>query len=981
MSKRIITHNNFSKGVLSPRLHSRSETKEYPAGMDTCNNATSLPHGPVRRRNGFQFKAETKDSSVDARFIEYQLSKDVAFIIEMGNLYMRFYNSSGQVLESDVTISGATAANPVVVTATSHGYSNGDYVYITGVVGMTELNSSTVPYKVANKNDDDFEITDVDDTNIDGSAFTAYSSGGVANKIFEIVSPYTTAQLDGVQYSQSDTTMFLVHADVSPRTLVRTTDTDWTTEELVFLPPPTFQSGFEPDATLTPSATTGTSINFTAGSAVFLPGDVGRQINNNSTGEVGRASIIAFTSTTVVICDIIEDFTNTDAIASGDWKMDLSPIVDLEFDASAAGAIVNIRSEYSAGSLGTRLSITAVTKADPGVVTTASSHGLANGESVQIQDIIGMTQINDKIFTVDNVTATTFELKGENTTAYTTYGSGGIVRQKLDDLALGAFRSDDVGSYILANGGVLQIITVAASDDVDAEIIKSMNDKATTGNWSLETPTWTAARGYPNAVGIHQQRLWLGKAQNLKGSEIGILEGFGAGPDDEDSVDVDIESNEANQISWIRAGRDLVVGTTGEELTLESGSSSAINPTNVRSTPRTRQGSTNQQVSKIGDEIIFVDSPGNDLISFRYDFNIDGYRDTNLMFLAEHLPKAGSGIKETSYAKSPDTLLYSVLNNGTMLVSVYDRSLKVIGTTVYTTYGDFKRVKVLSTPTVDQVWVIVERVINGSTKKFVELYVDGDGTNDVDGFSDSYLTLSNPLVITDVTVANPAVVTSASHGLSDGDTVTIKDLVNPELNDLDSTKTNMTGLNNGIYTVANKTASTFELTATDTSGFNAYGSGGNAFERVTSITGLDHLEGQTVQVKGDGAAQTDQTVTSGAITITAAGEVVVGLKYLTTIKTLDKEYDVGMGSMLGQRTAWVRPLIRVNGSVPPTVNGAFLPARNTDDELGNKVPLFTGYFEYGALDSDDTTQLTITLDSPFPLEITGVTGTVNGNVV
>ena len=72
------------------------------------------------------------------------------------------------------TISGATAANPVVITATAHGFENGYKVTIAGVVGMVELNTPT-EYVVANKAADTFELT-----GIDGSAFTAYTSGGIA---------------------------------------------------------------------------------------------------------------------------------------------------------------------------------------------------------------------------------------------------------------------------------------------------------------------------------------------------------------------------------------------------------------------------------------------------------------------------------------------------------------------------------------------------------------------------------------------------------------------------------------------------------------------------------------------------------------------------------------------------------------------------------------------------------------------------------
>lgn len=73
------------------------------------------------------------------------------------------------------TITGVTQANPGVVTSASHGFTNGDVVYIDGVVGMTELNGNT--YTVANADTNTFELSGVDTT-----GYTAYTSGGTATK-------------------------------------------------------------------------------------------------------------------------------------------------------------------------------------------------------------------------------------------------------------------------------------------------------------------------------------------------------------------------------------------------------------------------------------------------------------------------------------------------------------------------------------------------------------------------------------------------------------------------------------------------------------------------------------------------------------------------------------------------------------------------------------------------------------------------------
>jgi len=68
--------------------------------------------------------------------------------------------------------------------------------------------------------------------------------------------------------------------------------------------------------------------------------------------------------------------------------------------------------------------ITGATKANPCVIT-AVAHGLADGDRVLIASVGGMTQINDRYYSINVLTTNTFELLGENSTSYTTYTSGG----------------------------------------------------------------------------------------------------------------------------------------------------------------------------------------------------------------------------------------------------------------------------------------------------------------------------------------------------------------------------------------------------------------------------------------------------------------------------------------------------------------------------------------------------------------------------
>ena len=82
--------------------------------------------------------------------------------------------------DQKATISGATAADPVVITSTAHGLSDSDLVSISGVVGMTEINAQTYYAKVTGYSTTTFALYSDSGltTTVDGSGYTAYSSGG-----------------------------------------------------------------------------------------------------------------------------------------------------------------------------------------------------------------------------------------------------------------------------------------------------------------------------------------------------------------------------------------------------------------------------------------------------------------------------------------------------------------------------------------------------------------------------------------------------------------------------------------------------------------------------------------------------------------------------------------------------------------------------------------------------------------------------------
>jgi hypothetical protein len=158
---------------------------------------------------------------------------------------------------------------------------------------------------------------------IDNISVAAVSTGP-----YEISTPYTLDDLAEIQggqgYRESVDVLFICCSSVRPKELVYAGDTDWILRDSAFDPMPSYEADTDISggtATLTPAATTGLDIVFTASQAKFLNGDVGRVIKFG----LSRAIIITFTSTTVVRADIIVDFPSTSAIPAGSWLLEGSP--------------------------------------------------------------------------------------------------------------------------------------------------------------------------------------------------------------------------------------------------------------------------------------------------------------------------------------------------------------------------------------------------------------------------------------------------------------------------------------------------------------------------------------------------------------------------------------------------------------------------------------------------------------------------------
>jgi hypothetical protein len=289
-------------------MEGRTDFQKYFSGCKTLENFIVQPHGSVTRRPGTTFAAEVKTSSLKTRLIPFEFSTEQSYALEFGNNYIRFYKDNGAVLEANKTITGITQANPGVVTSASHGFANGDTVVISGVVGMTQVNGKR--FTVASVATNTFQLQDIDGNNVNTTSYTAYTSGGIANRVYTLTTTYLTADLFNIKYAQSADVMYLCHPDYSVKKLSRTGHTSWTITEVDFTDGPYLDDNITTTTFGMSSHTVGTGRTLTASAITGINNNTGFQstdVGRLFTFRDGYGEITAITSTTVVTATVLKD--------------------------------------------------------------------------------------------------------------------------------------------------------------------------------------------------------------------------------------------------------------------------------------------------------------------------------------------------------------------------------------------------------------------------------------------------------------------------------------------------------------------------------------------------------------------------------------------------------------------------------------------------------------------------------------------------
>ena len=691
---------------------------------------------------------------------------------------------------------------------------------------------------------------------------------------YEISSPYTTAQLFDLKFAQSADVMYICNENHPVKKLSRTGHTSWSLTDVDFTDGPYLDSNTT-STTMTPSGTTG-SITITASSSTFVSTDVNRFINFSN----GYAKITAFTSATVVSATVEEDFDNTTAVTN--WKLGAFSTTTgfprcvsfFEQRLVFAGTSTQPQTMFFSKS-GDYENMASGTNDDDAMIYTIASNQVNAIQALKAtRTLIVMTTGGEYAVSSgaaqDAITPTNINIRKQSN-----YGSSGV-----DALSIG-------NATIFLQRARRKIRELAYNFDTDGYTAPDLTILADHISESGLTDMSYQQEPYSVVWAVRADGQMAGLTYNRLEKVVAWHRHIFGGKSDTGKTikqqKITFTSNATN------------VSTTNNTITLTGHGLATGDPVYYYAASNKIGGLNNSKVYYViavdantiklaissskataGTAISLTSAPGSDTTQFIYQgVNINN----NILFVSSHGFKSGnhifyknSGTAISGLSENTKYFVEKIDDNQIQLYSDEARETIVNLTSAHSSEQIDKvltHAKVESVACIDgdgeedQVWVIVQRYINGSTKRYVEYFTPFEFNEDLTAF----------------------------HFLDSGLTY----------------------------------------------------SGGE----TSTLSGLTHLEGEVVDIIGEGSVQNSKTVSSGSVSLdTAIEEAQVGLLYSSDLQTM--RLDEGYTETTQTKTVRVFDLsVRFQNTVgasvgPNSDNLTAIDFRDSGASMDLPVPLFTG---------------------------------------
>lgn len=597
-----------------------------------------------------------------------------------------------------------------------------------------------------------------------------------------------------------------------------------------------------------------------------------------------------------------------------------------------------------------------------------------------------------------NATTVTATLKGEVSIALdddpfkTAQGSGVVeVTMAQHGFATGASitlsGSEDVfdtdgGGIAAANLNGTHSITV--TDDNHFTFTAGASDTATesvdgggvnvklaghppTKNWDEQVIS--SVNGFPQTVTFHEQRLYFGGVtalpDGIQGSKIGAFYNFDVGEAaDDDSIQIQIGSDQINEIRHLISGKNIQILTSTGEFYLKPPVSQPVTPTDIRIIQQSKFGCQLKCKPKQFDgATIFIQNNGKTVREYLYTETAEEYTAHSISLLSNHLIK--NPIDSAILASMNDRTeqFYFLVNtDGTISVFLSQRAEKIAGWLQWNTDGLYESITCTNTG----IYTAVNRTINGSTVYALEQFADHSFDLPTDytetkTLSGSYQPHGSPAVKTTFSSTTTFIGDGFTNAPSVGETFQFAG--SGTIYTINSV--NATG-GSGEYTIVLDAVASQSASATMVFLTSKVFTGltNHALKTVHATSGS--TEDGVINYYGSGTVNA-----SGILNIPmATGAADFGLDFTVEVTTLPIDSTIEGGQLTGLPRKIGKSILELSSTYNVQVNSNDVVITQTSS---TGLTGFTGKKEVYVLGYSLEPNLIITQSTPLPMRILGIT--------
>ena len=740
---------SFARGELTPELHRRIDLSSYAIGAETVKNMIVLPRGGLQSRAGTKFLGETKTSSKKSRLIPFIYSTEQAYMLEFGNGYMRVWKDGGIVLD------GSSNIYELVTPYTDSDIWNikteqsADVLYIV-CEGFSPRKITRTGHAAWTIEECDFIGGPLMDENTDAGT-TLTISGSV-----QIGRPASDISTGTAWTKSTGSTLYgcIDEATYSDVDYIYSSAGAVDTCEIKFgsLVDPTTNKGHVLRARVTNGSNQGYYITVAlyCGATEIGTYTIGLEKSTTRTYdfpilENNAAKITDYT-------DLRVKFTTADSSVRVTWCELQIPMVtggtataksDVPFYEGDSVTVTASSALFNSGHVGSVWGIRYVANSKSFLFYTTRSIAFQSmplpvygnwsftvtpNSSLQLdeQDIFiektldnGASWFKLKTHAASEVTTPTEYTGSEDEACYfrvtreTVAASNDLAKLSMNVTGKEKWAYFKITAYTDSTH-----VTATLQTDFDRPGIAF-------ATWA--EGLWSAYRGYPTAISFFQNRLWFGKLNRVCGSKIDDYENFSKSIPQvaDDLMNERLPGRMVNNIKWFVPGKDMVILTSDSEWTMAKGSDGSLSYDSVKVDNETYFGTSDVCPSIIGDTILYLQRYGRKVRSIGYDYSVDGYRGNEISIAADHLFD-GHSIVDWCYCQTPYSILWCVRDDGVILSLTFNKEQEVIAWAQHETDGTVESTASLPGTTQDDVYFIVNRTINGSTKRYVEMLSSRD---------------------------------------------------------------------------------------------------------------------------------------------------------------------------------------------------------------------------------------------------------------